>query len=102
MRFKHWLALIISLLLGIMLLSAGIGKIINNNAFLLSINSVWSVPPAVRTFIVSWLPWFEVLTGGLLVAGVLAQPAALVSAVLSAGLLFHNAWVVSHGMGYKP
>ena len=102
MRYKYWITLVASVLLGLVFISSGVGKLLGQNAFLLSIASAIIVPPVVADIIATWLPWVELITGLALLAGVFTQLAALVSAVLAAVFTFHNVWLISHGLGYQP
>ena len=49
-----------------------------------------------------WLPYVELLIGLLLIIGIMPKLMALLSAVLIAGFITNNAWLLSRGLGYEP
>jgi uncharacterized membrane protein YphA (DoxX/SURF4 family) len=102
MRFRYPLAMVASVLLGLVLITSGLGVVTGHTAFLLNISQTYLIPNSVAHFIASFFPWAELVLGILLLLGVLSQLAALASAVLFAALLFHNTWMVAHGFSYKP
>lgn len=101
MNFRYGITLAASLVLGIIFISAGIGKLIGQSAFLLELSSRFS-SATLSGLIASWLPWVEIAVGLCLVAGVAVQVASLVAAGLVAAFIFHNSWMIANGYGYKP
>lgn len=101
-RLRYWVTLVASILLGLVFISSGVGKLLGQSAFLLSVTSSTQVSPSLASFIATWLPWAELALGLALIAGVLSQPAAALSAILAVTFMFHNGWMIAHGLGYTP
>ena len=101
MRYRYWITLVASLLLALVFLSAGIGKLIGQSAFLLELTSKLD-SPELAGIIAGWLPWVEIAIGLCLLGGVLMQMVSGAAAVLAATFIFHNSWMIANGYGYKP
>jgi uncharacterized membrane protein YphA (DoxX/SURF4 family) len=101
-RLRYWVTLVASILLGLVFISSGLGKLLGQSAFLFSITSSTPISPLLASFIATWLPWAELALGLALIAGVLSQLAATLSIILSATFIFHNSWIIAHGLGSKP
>jgi uncharacterized membrane protein YphA (DoxX/SURF4 family) len=99
MSLKKWILLIASIILGIVFISAGMGKILGQSAFLLNLPSM---PAWLRASTENWLPWLELIVGLALVIGVLTRPAALIAIALSAAFMFYNVWMITGGHAYEP
>lgn len=97
----RWILLPASLLLAIVFLAAGIGKLLGQSAFLLELSRVF-VAGWLSILISHVLPWFEVCLGTCLLLGVIPQIAAGLAALLAAAFIFHNSWLIAHGLGYQP
>jgi uncharacterized membrane protein YphA (DoxX/SURF4 family) len=105
-RRWQWIVIIVipCVLLGLMLLVAGIGKIPwfsdlgtfpGQTEFLdVVFGSFW---PTVAFFITNVLPWIEVVLGLALVLGIFPRLAATLSLPLIAGFMTSNSWAISHG-----
>ncbi len=102
MRYKYWAALGASILLGLIFVISGLGKLLERNAFLLNISASELLPSGFAAFIATWLPWVELILGVFLIIGLLSRLAALVCAALSGALIFYNSWMIAHGLGYEP
>jgi uncharacterized membrane protein YphA (DoxX/SURF4 family) len=102
MRYRRWIVLAASILLGLVFLTSGIGKLLGHSAFLLSISNLTFFPRPVEIAIVDVLPWVELALGVLLLAGVATQPVAFIACVLAACFIFQNSWMVLHGMKNEP
>lgn len=101
MRYRYWLTLVSSLLLGLVFLSAGVGKLASQSAFLLELNSRLE-SPELAGLIAAWLPWVEIVVGLCLLGGIAVQIASGAAATLATVFIFHNSWMISQGYGYKP
>ncbi len=103
MRYKHWLGLGASLILGIIFLTAGIGKL------LVEVELFETYFPAFLDFLTLdqarllfyGLPYVELAIGTLLIVGFATKLIAALSSVLIAAFVASNAWFVTHGMGYE-
>ena len=102
MRFRNWLVLVGSILLGVVFISSGIGKLLGLSAFLLEFITLTRMPLWVSTIVTTTLPWVELILGVSLVAGVFTQVASGVCVILVTAFIFHNSWMIINGMGYKP
>ena len=50
----------------------------------------------------NWLPFLEILVGLLLIIGVVPRLAGSITALLVAGFIVNNVWLLSQGRGYEP
>jgi len=101
MRVRYWIAFIASILLAVVLLTAGVGKLMGQSAFLLAL-STYVLSPEAAAWVATWLPWVELVLGLCLLVGILPQIAAGITAVLTAAFIMHNGWMIAHGFGYEP
>jgi len=99
---RYWGTLAASVVLAVILIATGIGKLVENGQFLLNLESSKIIPSALAHAISTCLPWVEIVLGVALIAGVMVQVVALISTLLAAAFIFHNSWLIAHGMGYKP
>jgi uncharacterized membrane protein YphA (DoxX/SURF4 family) len=105
-RKWQWIVIIVipCVLLGLMLLVAGIGKIPwfsdlgtfpgQTEFFDVIFGPLW---PTVAFFINNILPWVEAVLGLALVLGIFPRLAATLSLPLIAGFMTSNIWAISHG-----
>ena len=90
--------------LGIILIVAGLGKLLSEAESFKSIFNPFPdfLAPFFSQAVYSWLPYLEVVIGVALIAGVLSRLMAVFSLVLVAGFITNNSWLVSRGLGYEP
>jgi uncharacterized membrane protein YphA (DoxX/SURF4 family) len=105
----RWIVIIVipCVLLGLMLLVAGIGKLPGltelgtfpgQTEFLdVIFGSFW---PTVAFFITDVLPWIEVILGLALVLGIYPRIAAVLSLPLTAAFMTSNIWAITHGEAF--
>ena len=105
-RRWQWILIIVvpCVLLGLMLLVAGIGKLPGlselgtfpgqTEFFDVIFGSFW---PTIAFFINNILPWVEVILGLVLVLGIYPRIAAVLSLPLTAGFMTSNIWAITHG-----
>ncbi len=97
------------ILLGLMLLVAGIGKLPGLSEKLGAfpgqtefisdlLGPLWT--SSVAFFISDILPWIEVVLGIALLLGIFARIAAILSLPLIAGFMSSNIWAISHGEAF--
>jgi uncharacterized membrane protein YphA (DoxX/SURF4 family) len=108
-RKWQWIVIIVipCVLLGLMLLVAGIGKLPGltelgtfpgQTEFLdVIFGSFW---PTVAFFITNVLPWIEVILGLALVLGIYPRIAAVLSLPLTAAFMTSNIWAITHGEAF--
>jgi uncharacterized membrane protein YphA (DoxX/SURF4 family) len=103
MRGKRWVAIVASILLGLVFIVAGLGKLIDPAEFFTVLTPFqgYLTPASVRG-IFTWLPRVELILGCLLIIGVFVRLAAVSSIVLIASFMVNNVWLLSRGLGYKP
>jgi uncharacterized membrane protein YphA (DoxX/SURF4 family) len=88
-------------LLGLVLLFSGTGKVPGQTEFIDNLlRTFWT--PAFAYFIGHVLPWVEVLMGAALVLGVLPRLVAALCLPLTLGFMFNNGWAIMQGMEYFP
>lgn len=102
MGYRYWITVGAGILLGLIFLVSGIGKIIGHSSFFISIYNLYFFPDILKVLIVDWLPWFEVVLGAALVTGFATQAVSLASCVLIACFMFQNTWMITHGMRNEP
>jgi uncharacterized membrane protein YphA (DoxX/SURF4 family) len=108
MRGKYWLAVGASVILGLVLVAAGLGKLLQRaeagTIFFASYPSYLPdfLLPAFFEVVFTWLPYIELIVGLLLIIGIAARLMAAFSSVLIAGFIANNSWLISQGLGYQP
>lgn len=84
------------ILLGLVLLVSGAGKLPGQAEFVgVLLGSFWT--PPIAFFISHVLPWIEAVLGAVLLLGVFPRIAAALSLPLIAGFMTNNAWAISQG-----
>jgi uncharacterized membrane protein YphA (DoxX/SURF4 family) len=105
----RWIVIIVipCVLLGLMMLVAGIGKLPGlselgtfpgqTEFFDVIFGPIW---PTVAFFINHILPWLEVVLGVALVLGIYPRIASIVTLPLIAGFMTSNIWAIAHGKAF--
>ena len=101
MRIRYWVAFGGSIVLAVIFIAAGVGKLMGLSAFLLSL-STWFVNENIAVLMANGLPWVELVLGLCLLVGIFPQIAAGVTALLAAAFAMHNGWMIGQGLGYEP
>ncbi len=108
---KHRLGIWASMALGLVLLFAGIGKLIEPYTFKLLVADLYSYELAtlgapafinIVTIAADLLPWLEVVIGLLLVLGIAVKFAASLSVFLIGSFIYYNGWRISQHQPYLP
>ncbi len=104
MHYKHWLGLGASLVLGIIFLISGIGKMLAQaELFETSFPGFLDFLTLGQVrFLFYGLPYVEIVTGLFLIIGFAAKFAAAFSLLLIAAFIASNTWFITHGMGFEP
>lgn len=90
-----------AVLLGLILLASGIGKVPGQTEFVDALlKSFWT--PPVAYFIGYVLPWAETALGLLLVLGIFTRLTAAVCLPLTAGFMANNIWAMTSGVTEFP
>jgi len=101
MRYRYWIAFGASILLALVFIASGVGKLLGQSAFLLDM-SMWLTNPTLANFVAGWLPWAELALGVCLLIGIVPRPVAGISTLLIVCFIIYNGWMISQGRGYEP
>jgi len=101
MRYRYWIAFGASMVLAVIFIAAGMGKLLGQSAFLLTV-STFVLSPHFAAWLATWLPWLELAVGLFLLVGIVPQIAAGIAVLLSASFILHNAWMIVNGFGHEP
>ena len=98
-RYRHRFAVVAGMILGLVFIASGVSKIIDTAEFygILS-QSASYLPSSLALFVAHWLPWLELGLGALLLSGISARLAAVVSVLLVSGFIFQNTWVIMNAL----
>ena len=98
----NWFATATGIILGLVFLAAGLGKLLNPTQSSIIFVFPEFLPTELDEFIFRWLPRIEVALGVLLITGVTARLAASFALALTAGMALNNAVLLVQGFGEKP
>ena len=101
MRYKRWIAIGASIILGMTFIFSGLGKLLGLEELLAT---TWLLPvisQELGTIIAYVLPWFELLLGIVLIAGICTLLAASFAFPLVLSLIFYNSWMIAEGWAYE-
>jgi len=102
MKSLNWFAISAGIILGLIFLAAGLGKLLNPVESSVIFVFPEFLPNAVDKFIFRWLPYVEIIIGVLLITGVIARLTASLALVLTLGLIASNSIMLVQGLGDKP
>ena len=104
MRYRYWIGIVVSIILGLIFVVAGLGKLLSQAESFTTIFNPFPdfLVPVFTEAVFSWLPFIELIIGLLLIIGILAKLMAVFSLVLIAGFITNNSWLLSRGLGYEP
>lgn len=102
-RFKRWVGLGAGIILGLIFLLSGVGKLLNGtDVFFIFFTPFADFLLPFASVIYLWLPVIEIAIGLLLISGILARPAAALAVGLVTVFMANNSWLISHGFGSQP
>ena len=101
MRYRYWIAFGASMLLALVFITAAVGKLMGQNAFLLQV-STYVISDNIAALVAGGLPWVELVLGLCLLVGLFPQIASGLSTLLVAIFILHNAWMITNGLGHEP
>lgn len=103
MRCRYWAGVGAGIILGLIFIVAGLGKLLHQvDSELVSTFFTGLLPPSLTAVFFLWLPRFELAIGLLLVFGIAAKFVAVLSSLLIAGFITNNVWLLGQGLGYEP
>ena len=101
MHYRYWLAIGSGIVLGLIFITSGVGKIIDPGEFLSVLANIafYSfLPLELVVPVARWLPWLELVLGLSLIMGISAKFMASASSLLVIGFIFQNTWIIVHGL----
>ena len=101
-RHKKWAGIGVSVLLGVVFITAGVGKLgpQQTAAYMIIFNLPRALlSPTLANYIDEWLPRIEVALGAVLIAGIATRSLSLFAGLLTVAFIFNNSWEISHGLG---
>jgi len=104
MRYRHWIGIGAGIILGLIFVTSGLGKLLSQAESFKTIFNPFPdfLGPAFTEAIFSWFPYIELIVGSLLIIGIVAKLMAIFSLALTAGFITNNSWLISRGLGYEP
>ena len=102
MKRRHWFGIGAGIILGLIFLAAGLGKLLNQTQSFVIFVFPEFLPTALGKFIFRWLPGVEILIGLLLLTGIAARLVASLALALTVGLVANNGMLLIQGFGDKP
>ena len=100
--YRYWAGAGAGILLGMILVISGLGKLLYQGEFLEVLLTGSFLNTSLVYIVAKWFPWVEVLFGLLLITGFVLKTMASLSAALIAAFIADNAWRLSQGLGYEP
>lgn len=98
MRYRKWAGIGLGIVLGIIFITSGIGKIAEPTEFLTLLSYTSFLPPELSIIVAQWLPWVELVLGLYLLTGIATKVFSSVSCLLVISFIFHNSWIITHGL----
>ena len=103
-RNKHSISIGASIILGLIFIVAGLGKMLHQpdtvRIFYIPLPNFPTQAMAKSVF--NWLPRLELIVGLLLITGIAAKLVAIFSLTLIAGFITHNSLLIRHGLASEP
>gem|GEM_PF-438254 len=97
-KILYYIQITTRVILGALLLIAGIFKLQDNTALFETIAYITWLPIGIKSFIIDVLPWIEVIVGGLLIAGVFKKVVIPAGALIYAGFFAFAIYGLGSGM----
>jgi len=104
MRNKHWISVGASLILGLIFIVAGLGKLLHqpDTVRIFFIPLPYFLTQAMAKAVLNWLPVIELTIGFLLIIGIAPKLVATFSSVLIIGFIAHGSLLIRRGLGSEP
>jgi len=97
MRYKYWVGVGASIILGLIFIIAGAGKLTDQAELLTILVETSILPSKLVCLIALWLPWLELILGLCLITGFSVKFVASASSLFVIGFIFHNTWIIEKG-----
>jgi uncharacterized membrane protein YphA (DoxX/SURF4 family) len=104
MRYQPWVGVGASILLGLIFVAAGLGKLLEQAEtpeIFHTLPAPFSTPALVGA-VSSWLPIVELIVGLLLITSVATKPTAAFALALIVDFIATNSWLLIQGLGDEP
>jgi len=104
MRYRYWVSVGASIILGLIFVTAALGKLLQQTeTFKIFYTSDKALlTPALADAVAVWLPPIELVVGLLLIIGIATKLVAVFSSGLIAAFMVNNSWLLSQGLGHEP
>ncbi len=102
MSRQNWFAAIAGIILGLVFLAAGLGKLLNQTESFVIFVFPEFLPTTLDRFIFRWLPGIEIAIGALLVVGIAVRLIASLALALTVCLIANNGTLLVQGFGDRP
>ncbi len=102
MTLRNWFATGAGIILGLIFLVAGLGKLLNPTDSSIIFVFPEFLPTALDEFIFRWLPYIEVIIGVLLITGIAVRLVASLALAITVGMIANNSILLAQGFGDKP
>ena len=102
MTRQNWFVAVAGIILGLIFLVAGLGKLLNQTESFLIFVFPEFLPTALDKFIFRWLPGIEIAIGALLIIGSAARLIVSLALVLTLSMMVNNSLLLIQGFGDKP
>ncbi|MBU2534698.1 MAG: MauE/DoxX family redox-associated membrane protein [Chloroflexota bacterium] len=98
----NWLATGAGIIMGLIFMAAGLGKLLNPMESSIIFVFPEFLPTALDEFIFHWLPYLEIIIGVLLITGIAARLVASLALALTVSMIANNSILLVQGLGDKP
>ena len=104
MHYRKWAAIVAAMLLGLVFLLAGLGKLPVQTEAYMNIFGLHRalLHPTIANHIDTWFPRVEMVLGLLLIVGIAARSMTGFAGVLTVAFTFNNIWEIARGAGGDP
>lgn len=96
-RYRYWAGIGSGIILGLIFVTSGVGKILEPIEFLTVLTNTSFLPLELSVLVAQWLPWVELVLGLSLIVGISMKFISSVSFLLVIGFIFQNVWLIRHG-----
>lgn len=95
---QPWISLLVRLATGVIMVWAGVAKLVDTHASVRAVRAYELLPEAVVPLVGNVLPFVELALGVLLIAGVMPRTMAIIYLGLLAVYVFGAAWAWAHDL----